>query len=91
MPTATPPEAANQALATRENQGNLAPAENGGRFLSEVSRKNFPMPKPGGSIPGDHSAIACLVENEPNQSSQNPGASPEKSGIDTFPVSLKHA
>ena len=27
-------KAANQALAKRENQGNLAPVENGGRFLS---------------------------------------------------------
>jgi hypothetical protein len=26
--------AAKKALATRENQGNLAPVENGGRFLS---------------------------------------------------------
>src|SRR5580658_547902 len=33
-PTATPPLAANKALATRENQGNLAPVNNGGRFLS---------------------------------------------------------
>ena len=34
MPPATPPLAANRALATRENQGNLAPVNNGGRFLS---------------------------------------------------------
>ncbi len=34
-PTATPPLAANKALATRENQGNLAPVKDGGRFFCE--------------------------------------------------------
>jgi len=33
-PAATPPLAAKKALATRENQGNLAPVNDGGRFLS---------------------------------------------------------
>jgi len=33
-PAATPPLAAKEALATRENQGNLAPVNDGGRFLS---------------------------------------------------------
>ena len=37
MPTATPPVAANRALATRENQGNLAPVNDGGRFLFDSS------------------------------------------------------
>lgn len=34
-------KAAKQALATRENQGNLAPAKNGGRFLSGVSQDSL--------------------------------------------------
>ena len=33
MPTATPPLGRQQALATRENQGNLAPVETGAVFF----------------------------------------------------------
>ena len=48
MPTATPPQAANKALATRENQGNLAPVYTGAVFLvlhAVISRPSLFPPK----------------------------------------------
>ena len=43
-PPATPPLAANRPLATRENQGNLAPANHGGRFLSGAESRLHASP-----------------------------------------------